>query len=523
MIGVQTGARLTVHADMGRLFRDWLAGNEVLGAAGADLHRFVAAATTPAGSGPIWAADEWRQAWLQGFLPDLASDADRKQARLDVEQLAAGQADAVITGQQPGFLGGPLHTLYKIAAAVILAELRTAAGRPTIPVFWSGDDDDDLREALQPVIWDPDRDILLQHGDHGRRGLSSDRMVGDLPAAEIADGAAHWLAQMSDRNELARDLAMIWRDGIASGDTWSRLQRRALLRVFREHRLLVISGNDPLLHAAAGPFYSRLWQERSRLRDAVRSGARQLVAAGYETAVTEPSIQRFLHLGREGRRQPLAAEYAGRLPEPADLRPGVVARSPVQDWLFRPAGVVVGPGEAAYLKQLEPLYAAFDLPRAPLLPRLFAQLGPAGQGAFRFWALDLAERESPEDSVELNAAAQRVTALARNELLAVLRGPGGVQAARLEELTSQVLRRWARYLTGVLQREQRRRRDEPGAGQPAWLRPNGRRQERALAAFGAAALWGDELIAALAHACRRYVDGGLDGDWREYLVTVPLP
>ena len=29
-----------------------------------------------------------------------------------------------------------------------MAERRTAAGVPTVPVFWSGDDDDDLAEAL---------------------------------------------------------------------------------------------------------------------------------------------------------------------------------------------------------------------------------------------------------------------------------------------------------------------------------------------------------------------------------------
>ena len=75
--------------------------------------------------------------------------------------------------------------------------------------------------------------------------------------------------------------------------------------------------------------------------------------------------------------------------------------------------------------------------------------------------------------------------------------------------------------TGVLQRDQRRRHDDPGAGQPIWLRPEGRRQERALASFSAAALWGEAFTAALAHACRRHFDAGLDGDWREYLLTVP--
>lgn len=521
MIGVQTGAALASHADFDQLFRDWLVGSEALGDASDELQAFLTTDANGLPPGHAWLDRAWREQWLADLLPDLPSEAARRQARSDVELLASGQADVVITGQQPGFLGGPLHTLYKVAAAVILAELRTAAGRRTVPVFWSGDDDDDIREALQPVLWDPVRGTLLHHADHGRRGLPADRMVGALPAVELAAGAATWLQEIAGRNLLAGDLAAIWQQGLQAGETWGRVQRRALLRVFSEQGLLVVSGNDPLLHAAAAPFYERLWQDRSRLREAARNGARRLTAAGYTAAVTEPSIQRFLHLGREGSRQPLAAEHSGKLPPARDLRPGVVARSPVQDWLFGPAGVVVGPGEVAYLKQLAPVYSAFDLRRAPLLPRLFAQLGPAGLGAFQTWALGLAERDAPGDTVELDAAAQRVAALARQELVTVLRAEGGVPADRLEDLTVQVLRRWSRYLTGVLQREQRRRRDDPGAGQPIWLRPEGRRQERALASFSAAALWGEAFTAALAHACRRHFDAGLDGDWREYLLTVP--
>ena len=519
MIAVQVGAGLAGHADFDHLFRDWLIGCETLGEARRELQVFLDAGAPPV-AGRIWSDAAWRESWLGDFLADLPGPADRNQARQDVDRLAAGQAEVVITGQQPGFLGGPLQTLDTVAAPLVLAELRSAAGRATIPVFWCADDDDDLREALQPVAWDPNRGVLLHHAQHGQRDLANDRMIGDLPAAEIDAGAVHLLQELAERNGLARDLAAIWRTSLDSGHSWSRVQRRAILRVFRERGLLVVHGNDPLLHAAAAPFYEQIWRQRSRLREAARSGARQLAAAGYAAAVTEPSIQRFLHCGRDGRRHPLSAEHAGRLPPAAELRPGVVARSCVQDWLFSPAGVVVGPGEAAYLKQLAPVYAVFALPRAPLLPRLFAQAGPTGHGEFQTWALELADRDRPGPESELATAAMRVAALPRTELMSVLHHEGCVVPARLPELADQVQNRWGRYLISVLRRELRRRREDAGAGQPLWLRPEGRRQERALAAFAAAALWGDHFCEAVVHACRRHVDAGLDGDWREYLLTV---
>ncbi len=523
MIAVQTGAALTGHADFGRFFRDWLAGAGDRPAATADLAAFFDLGAVAATPGAIWSAASWREPWLAELQADLTDPDDRERAAASVAALTAGEADVVITGQQPGFLGGPLYTLYKIATTTVLAEMRSAAGRPTVPVFWCGEDDDDLREALQPVAWDPAREVLVRHDRRGERGLPADRMVGALLARDFAGGEASWLAEVAGRNGLAADLAAIAAGSVDDGQTWGRLQRRALLRVFRGTGLLVVHGNDARLHRAAAPLYHRLWQERDRLREAARQGGRQLTAAGYGTAVSEPSIQRFLHLGDRGRRRPLPAELAGEMPDPATLRPGVLARSPVQDWLFRPAGVVVGPGEAAYLRQLEPVYRAFDLPRAPLLPRLFAQLGPAGYGAFRSWALELADREEPGQEVDLAAVAVATAGSAREQLQEALREAAQVPPERLGEVTDQVLRRWTRHLQNVMAREQRRRHDHPGAGAPAWLRPESRRQERALAALAAVALWGEPFVDALAHAGRRAIDGGLAGDWREYLLTVPAP
>jgi len=54
----------------------------------------------------------------------------------------------VLTGQQPGFLGGPLYTLYKAMQACRLAsELSREWGVPVVPVFWNHADDHDLAEV----------------------------------------------------------------------------------------------------------------------------------------------------------------------------------------------------------------------------------------------------------------------------------------------------------------------------------------------------------------------------------------
>jgi hypothetical protein len=523
MIGVLDGAILTEHADLDPLFRAWLRGHPYLGSAHDELARYFDLQAPPPIPGMAWRRPAFHEPWLEDLLPDLPDAPARERARENVHLLVAGEADIVVTGQQPGFLGGPLYTLFKIAATVVLAEMRTAAGRRTVPLFWSGDDDDDLREALSPLAYDPQRQVLLRHEASASRALGTDRMVGSLPAAEMAAGAAAWLREMAPRHALAADLAALVDDGLTRGDRWSSVQRRALLRLFRGSDLLIVSGDDPRLHTAAAEFYGLLWSERRPYREAVRDAGRAIESQGFALPLSEASIERFLHLGHDGTRRPLAAEHEGDLPEAGDLRPGVLARSPVQDWLFRPVGVVVGPGEVAYLKQLTPGYEALGLPRAPLLPRLFGQLGPAGVGEFTAWALNVAGGPESSPSEDLQAAAARVAAAGRSELTAVLQGVTELSREEAERLAAQLEQRWVRQVQRLLQRERERRQDGRGAGQPVWVRPDGQRQERLLACFGAAAIWGDDLVDAILHACRRHFDAGLDDRWHEHLLTVPEP
>ena len=88
----------------------------------------------------------------------------------------------VVTGQQPGFLGGPLYTLYKAMQACRLAsELSRAWGTPVVPVFWNHADDHDLAEVQHAHLLN--RNLDLQRV--GLAGLSSGRTpIGRLPLTE---------------------------------------------------------------------------------------------------------------------------------------------------------------------------------------------------------------------------------------------------------------------------------------------------------------------------------------------------
>ena len=65
----------------------------------------------------------------------------------NLERLGSGEAVAVITGQQPDPLGGPLFTLHKAATAVALARVyHERTGVRAVPVFWVAGEDSDFEE-----------------------------------------------------------------------------------------------------------------------------------------------------------------------------------------------------------------------------------------------------------------------------------------------------------------------------------------------------------------------------------------
>jgi hypothetical protein len=432
--------------------------------------------------------------------------------------LAAGRLDVIVTGQQPGFLGGPLLTLHKIATAIALAARRTAAGRPTVPVFWCGDDDDDLIEALAPVAWDPVASALVRaDGRAAARSGRLDRvMIGATPARRwCAPGGAllQRLAAAPDAGPLAADLAALWVAALADNWEWSRLNLAAVGRVFVGRGLIVVRGGDPLLHAAAAPLYAEIAGRRAHCRELTRSEGLRLEALGVPPAISERSLRHHLFAAVDGRR--VTVPEAATLPASADLRPGVMLRSLVQDWLLRPAAVVVGPGEAAYLRQLEPLYQELGVARAPLVPRLFAWVLPR---EFPLPLLASFAKGSAMDASAAEALAARLAATTARDLAGVLASELALPADRAAALAHGRARRWQRGVKAMLRQEARRQWERQTADAPGWVLPEGRRQERRLAAFAAAALFGDELTEALIGAASDHLDDGARGRWHEYLV-----
>jgi bacillithiol biosynthesis cysteine-adding enzyme BshC len=347
-----------------------------------------APAPTPAAAGDVEAA---RDSQASRRFPPSAVGAlvARGAAAQGLQQLLAGSALAVTTGQQAGLFTGPLFAVHKALTAAALARTLTARWRvPVVPVFWVAGDDHDFAEVNHCTVLGADgraARILLREravdapmlpayrepvGPEGAVAL--ERLEALLPPSEYRGGALAWLADAytADRSlaeACAEALAeLLAPDGVVVCRGWHGSVKRA--------------AGGVLLEAArqAGPLDAALKAETERLRSQGRE-APVVVGEGMALLMLEGrqgrDRLRILAPGRfvtrrGGETYDLAALERVLAEEPARLSANVLLRPVVEAALLPTVAYVGGPGELAYLEQSGPAFERLGVPRPARVPRL---------------------------------------------------------------------------------------------------------------------------------------------------------
>lgn len=307
---------------------------------------------------------------------------DIQQAHLNA--LSAGTASIVITGQQPGFLGGPLYSLYKAITCVSIAESYSTDESPVIPVFWIEDNDHDGMEAGIGTIIDSNGALHSISCDE-LEILQSRMSVSERTFSEDISNIIQHISTLLPNTEygqsIVQELQEIYRPGIS----WSTAFLTLMHHRCSEYGLLFFSASKA---RTLGLFSEILYDELSnpgKLKSCVDIANDELAYKNFPIQSEAGMINAFYH-DENGNR--LKVEYIDettrrigeRVFSISDMEqffkehnnqfsPNVLLRPLIQDSILPTIAMIVGPGEAKYMAQLPHAYTTYAIQ----MPSLFSR------------------------------------------------------------------------------------------------------------------------------------------------------
>ncbi len=303
----------------------------------------------------------------------------------NLEKLKSPRTLAVVTGQQPGFFGGPAYTVYKALTAIRLAQMLDEEGYPAVPVFWLASDDSDFQEVRLTSFFDGNGDLFSVSYQGPQQNDS--RMVGTIPLNTVEECFSR-LQQEGPKGEFHEDVLQLLQETFPPAKTLSEAAGSWLSHLFRPYGLVLFDALLPEYKQGVGSLFARAIENRQEIVQALKGRAEVLREKGFDSQVRVQDSESFLFWTEDEKRYKL--EYEGerfrkkaldspKLSERDLLReldqqaekfaPNVLLRPIVQDHLFPTVAYVGGPSEVAYFAQVSAISRFWDKEMA-VFPRV---------------------------------------------------------------------------------------------------------------------------------------------------------
>ena len=283
----------------------------------------------------------------------------------ELERWQAG-AEVVITGQQPGLLGGPLLTLIKTCAVVAEVRRRRDAGRDAVAFLWLATADDDLGEMGWARLAVGEEVLEARERARARGG-------GTAGAAVLGPACAALIERLGDLggSPHGREAAAFAAECYAPGVTLGEATARFLARLLRGAGVVIVDALEPELARAAADTVVAVLRRLPDANAALAAGAAAMGERGWRSPLTLTPQRLPVFRLHDGARQRLAAA-GGACPDavlreveaaPERFAANVWMRALVQDAALGTATVLLGGGELAYHLQAAALWELAGLPR----------------------------------------------------------------------------------------------------------------------------------------------------------------
>lgn len=207
----------------------------------------------------------------------------KEQTSRNIDALA-GSASAIVTGQQTGFLGGPLYTLYKAMTTIkLVGKLNGETGETFVPVFWLASDDHDFREVNHIKILDKANQVAQityeGHPEDSRIPVSRIELSDDIARAiAVLDEMTH---PSEFKADILADLTACYQPGRAFSEAFAHW----LMKLLGRFGLVIIDASDNRLKSLAKPLFATEITEKSPSTNEVLQSSAALEKAGYHRQV----------------------------------------------------------------------------------------------------------------------------------------------------------------------------------------------------------------------------------------------
>ncbi len=291
----------------------------------------------------------------------------------------------VTTGQQAGYLTGPLYTITKALGAIAhAARLEAATGRPVLPVFWIASEDHDWAEAETALLLgtrgDPVRLQATPSQDPANRSVY--RVPLDSPTETLSRLEELWPA--GDFSEAA--LATV-RSAYPEGANLASGFEVVLDSLVSRYGMFIVQAHDPVLKDRSQNVLGDAITGAADRATALAARGEALEAAGFHQQVTwAPGATHVLVESEQGRTRLFVDADGCRIgaegellseqdvmsmmrADPSWATPDALLRPVVEATVLPVLAYVGGPGEIAYYAQNGPLYDAAQVVRPHLVGR----------------------------------------------------------------------------------------------------------------------------------------------------------
>jgi len=297
----------------------------------------------------------------------------------------------VVSGQQPGLLGGPLYTLFKILTIIKLSKwIQNHINTPCLPIFWVVSEDDDIKEITDITLISQNWNLFKLAEDYYNtkiRQIISSLSCSSDPIANIINKAKSLLLQTIYTN----DIIQLISDSYKFNFTIPKAFIKFMHILLKDYPILFLDPSEDNFKRNASPILFKLTNDYKNISELISKHTDIIKNNGYIPQIKLNKNQLPFFFIENNKRLPLILEDKVYLKgthkifplkdflklivdNPLKFTPNVISRPLIQDYLIPNIAYVAGPAEISYLYQIYPLYKYLNIPSPLLIPRHSATL-----------------------------------------------------------------------------------------------------------------------------------------------------